>query len=111
MTITIEEARKVLPPEYSQVSDQEIQRMLDYMYLVCNFAWNWQQKHPGETQTNRKKIAPKEPIRNQQRHQANSMPMKWTLDDKIKRHIEHIAHCKCRPIPDTIKKEIQKRLG
>jgi hypothetical protein len=38
------------------------------------------------------------------------MPTKWTLDDKIKRHIEHVAHCKCRPIPDKIKQEIQKRL-
>ena len=46
MTITIEEARKLLPPEYSQISDEEIQRMLDYMYFVCDFAWNWQKEHP-----------------------------------------------------------------
>ena len=110
MTITIEEARKLLPPEYSQISDEEIQRMLDYMYFVCDFAWNWQKEHPWENRADRKKIEPKESTRNQQRHQENSMPIKWTLDDKIKRHIEHVAHCKCRPIPDRIKQEIQKRL-
>lgn len=110
MTLTIEEARKLLPPEYGQISDEEIQRMIDYMYLICNFAYDWQKNHPWENRADRKKIKPKETIRNQQRHQMNRMPMKGSLDDKIKRHIEHVAHCKCRPIPDKIKQEIQKRL-
>ena len=60
MTITVEEARKRLPPEYSQISDEEIRRMLDYMYFVCDFAWNWQKEHPGENRADRKKIEPKE---------------------------------------------------
>ncbi|MEI6672996.1 MAG: hypothetical protein WCL02_06850 [bacterium] len=39
MTITIEKARELLPPEYGQISDEEIQRMIDYMYFICDFAY------------------------------------------------------------------------
>lgn len=109
--ITIEEARKRLPPEYNNISDEDIQRMLDYMYFVCNFAYDWQMKHPWENRADRKKTKPEEPKLNKERHFANKMPVKATLDQKIKRHIEHVAHCKCRPMPDKIKQEIQKRLS
>ena len=48
MTITVQEARKILPAEYSQTTDEEIQNMINYMYFICNFAIDWQEKHPGE---------------------------------------------------------------
>ena len=56
--LTIEEARKRLPPELSQATDKEIQHMLDRMYFVCNFAWNRQINHPGEKFADRKIIKP-----------------------------------------------------
>lgn len=112
MTISIERARELLPPELSQTTDEEIQRMLNYVYFVLDFAWNWQEKHPWETFPKReRKIQDPEPVFNKERHISNRMPLKATLDQKIKWHIEHIAHCKCRPIPEIIKQEIQKRLG
>ena len=111
MTITIEEARKLLPPEYGQVSDEDIQGILDYMHFICDFSIRWHRDHPGETFSDRKKVEPEEPKLNKEWHQANKMPIKATLDQKIKRHIDHVAHCKCRPMPNSIKVEIQKRIG
>lgn len=111
MIIDIEKARKLLPPEYGQVSDGDIQCMLDYMYFICDFSIRWHEEHPGESFSDRKKIEFGKPKINKEWHQDNKMPIKATLDQKIKWHIDHVAHCKCRPMPDTIKKEIQKRLG
>ena len=48
---------------------------------------------------------------NKERHLANKMAPKATLNQKIKRHIDHVAHCKCRPMPESIKEEIQKRIA
>lgn len=110
MTITIDEARKKLGPEYDKLPNEEIQRMLDYMYFVCDFAINRHKNHPGEDFLNRKSTEPASKL-NKERHLDNKMPPKATLDQKIKWHIEHIAHCKCRPIPDSIKKEIKRRIG
>jgi len=109
MTITIERARELLPPEYGEISDKEIQHILDWMYFVCDFAEKRQREHPWESLGKEK---PKEPEAklNKERHQTNKMPMKANIDQKIKWHIEHVAHCKCRPMPDKIRKEIEKRI-
>jgi len=48
MTITIDYVRKKYPKEYLDLSDEEVQRILDYMYFICNFTIDWQEKHPGE---------------------------------------------------------------
>ena len=48
MTITIEKARELLPPEYGEISDEEIQHILNYMYFVIDFAYNKQMKQLWE---------------------------------------------------------------
>ena len=53
----------------------------------------------------------KKKMTNKEWHLANKMPPKATLDQRIKRHIEHMNHCKCRPMPESIRKEIEKRIG
>ncbi len=114
MTITVEQVRERYPKQYWDLSDQEIQCVLDYMYFICDFSVKWHMEHPGESFVNRKKEEldqQKEIKLNKERHLANKMPIKATLDEKIKRHIEHVVHCKCRPMPEKIKQEIKKRLG
>lgn len=110
MVITVEQVREKYPKEYWDLSDWEIQQVLDYMYFICEFSINWHKNHPGESLLKWIKKESEAPF-NEEWHKSNSMPMKGTLDQKIKWHIEHVAHCKCRPIPDKIKQEIQKRLN
>lgn len=109
MTITVEQARNILGPEYDKISDENIERMVAQIYALSSVLVDWHIKHPGKDLFKKEPKEP-EPISNRERHKANKMPIKWTIDDKIKRHIEHVAHCKCRPIPDRIKQEIKKRL-
>jgi len=47
---------------------------------------------------------------NKEWHLANRMPEKPTLEEKINWHILHARNCSCRPIPDSIKKDIGGRL-
>ena len=45
---------------------------------------------------------------NKQWHLKNRMPARPTLEQRIVWHIEHAAHCDCRPLPDKLKAEIAK---
>jgi hypothetical protein len=89
-----------------------MQKLIDRMYRYCHTIIDWHMKHPGEgfLKWTPKESREPEPSFNKERHLANKMPIKATLDQKIKRHIEHVVHCKCRQMPDKIKKEIQKRI-
>jgi hypothetical protein len=42
-------------------------------------------------------------------HLKNKMPVKATLEQRIKWHMEHAKHCKCRPIPAKLLAEIKNR--
>lgn len=42
-------------------------------------------------------------------HQKNKMTVNPTLDERINWHIAHSKNCSCREIPDSIRKEINKR--
>lgn len=42
-------------------------------------------------------------------HDANPMPAKATLDQRIAWHVEHARHCACRPMPASILAELEKR--
>ncbi|MCX5496875.1 hypothetical protein OSH11_19365 [Kaistia dalseonensis] len=42
-------------------------------------------------------------------HEANPMPLKATLDQRIAWHLAHIEHCGCRDLPDGIKAELRRR--
>jgi len=45
---------------------------------------------------------------NKEWHLANKMPKNPTLEQRMAWHIEHVAHCPCRPMPDKLKAEIAK---
>lgn len=45
---------------------------------------------------------------NKEWHLNNKMPKNPTLEQRIAWHIEHEKHCRCRKMPDSIKKEIRK---
>lgn len=98
MAITINYVREHYPKEYGDLSDEQVQEVIDFFYTF------------GYTMVDHLTTSPKSNL-NKERHLANKMPEKATLDQKTTRHIEHVAHCKCRPMPDSIKKEIQRRLG
>lgn len=42
-------------------------------------------------------------------HEKNPMPKNPSLEQRIQWHIAHSKACKCREMPDSIKKEILKR--
>jgi hypothetical protein len=44
-------------------------------------------------------------------HAANPMPLKATLDQRIHWHAEHTRTCACRPVPDSLRKDVQRLLS
>ncbi len=46
---------------------------------------------------------------NKEWHQANKMPKNPTLEQRIDWHLEHSKNCSCRPIPEKLKLEMEKR--
>lgn len=48
---------------------------------------------------------------NKEWHEAHPMPKNPTLEQRIEWHIEHAKACKCREMPKSIQKEIEKRKG
>lgn len=42
-------------------------------------------------------------------HEAHKMPDNPTLDQRIAWHVEHLQNCKCRDMPDTIKRALEER--
>ena len=46
---------------------------------------------------------------NREWHELHRMPKNATLEQRIAWHMEHAKHCKCRPIPEKLAAEIEKR--
>jgi hypothetical protein len=46
---------------------------------------------------------------NKEWHLKNKMPQNPSLEERINWHIEHSKHCKCRDMPESIRKEIKRR--
>lgn len=46
---------------------------------------------------------------NKEWHLKNTMPKNPKLEDRLKWHLEHSKNCKCREMPENIKKELKKR--
>jgi hypothetical protein len=46
---------------------------------------------------------------NKEWHDAHRMPPNATLEHRIAWHLEHAKHCQCRPIPEKLLQEIDKR--
>ncbi len=42
-------------------------------------------------------------------HSAHPMPKDPTFDQRVAWHMEHARECGCRPMPDTLKREIERR--
>jgi hypothetical protein len=43
-------------------------------------------------------------------HKANRMPAMATIDQRVRWHLEHQKHCRCRTdLPASIKAELQRR--
>ena len=49
------------------------------------------------------------PKLNAEWHLKNKMPEKATLDQRIEWHLEHVKNCACRPMPEKLLSEIEKR--
>jgi hypothetical protein len=46
---------------------------------------------------------------NEKWHSAHEMPKNPTMDERVNWHLEHARECACRPIPESIEKEIKRR--
>jgi hypothetical protein len=46
---------------------------------------------------------------NKEWHESHKMPEKPSIDERITWHLDHVKHCKCRPIPEKLLEEIRKR--
>jgi len=42
-------------------------------------------------------------------HAANPMPRRATVDQRIAWHLAHAAACGCRPVPEKLVAEIERR--
>lgn len=42
-------------------------------------------------------------------HNAHVMPERATLEQRVTWHLDHAAHCACRPIPDSVLKVLAER--
>ncbi|MCP1830010.1 MULTISPECIES: hypothetical protein [Bradyrhizobium] len=47
---------------------------------------------------------------NREWHRAHRMPLQATREQRIKWHVAHAAACACRPVPDSIKADVEKLL-
>ncbi|MGX1104416.1 MULTISPECIES: hypothetical protein [Bradyrhizobium] len=45
---------------------------------------------------------------NREWHRAHRMPPRATREQRIKWHVAHAAACACRPVPDSIKADVEK---
>jgi hypothetical protein len=105
----VEEARKILGPKYADITDAQIQGMILFFSKLSHVMIDEYTKDPKAYLNKLNNI--KKSMIDKERHLANKMSPKATLDQKIKRHTAHTANCKCRPMPESIKKEIQKRIA
>jgi len=46
---------------------------------------------------------------NKEWHLKNLMPKNPTLEERIRWHLEHSKNCRCREMPESIRKEIERR--
>ena len=46
---------------------------------------------------------------NKEWHEQHKMPVNATLAQRIEWHMEHAKHCQCRPIPEKLQQEINKK--
>jgi hypothetical protein len=42
-------------------------------------------------------------------HRAHPMPKNPTQDERIAWHVDHAERCGCRPIPESLRREIERR--
>jgi len=42
-------------------------------------------------------------------HERHKMPVKATLEQRIRWHLGHAKHCGCRPVPNSLLDEMRKR--
>jgi hypothetical protein len=47
---------------------------------------------------------------NREWHRQHRMPPRATREQRIAWHVTHAAACACRPIPDSIKPDVEKLL-
>jgi len=46
---------------------------------------------------------------NRQWHEAHKLPRNASLEERIDWHMLHAEHCGCRPMPDSIRRELEAR--
>jgi len=42
-------------------------------------------------------------------HQTHKMPARATFEQRLQWHLEHAEHCTCRPIPQKLLEEMEKK--
>ncbi len=47
---------------------------------------------------------------NEKWHKTNRMPKNPKIEERIKWHFEHVKKCTCRPIPQKLQEEIDKKI-
>lgn len=105
--MTLEKAREILGPKYNDLPDSQIEALIFFFSKLSHVVIDEYTKDPKAYIKKLNDI--KKSNTNKERHLANKMPTNATLDQKIKRHIEHTKHCRCRPMPASIRKKIEKK--
>ena len=113
----LEETKRKLiesDPVFENVELSWIKDFLDLWNSIAMSLKNYHEKYwfdntktiKEETKSQVREI----PQNNKERHKLNRLRSFATLDEKVKRHIDHVANCKCWHMPRYVKKEIEKRM-
>lgn len=46
---------------------------------------------------------------NREWHEAHRLPRNATLEERLNWHLMHAAACGCRPMPESIRRELESR--
>ena len=110
----LEEIKEKLVAGDEKLKDMELWQIKDFLDLYNSIfvgVKNYHIRYELNNQpTIKKTIEPEIPLNNKEWHKLNRLIPFATIDEKVKRHIDHVANCKCWPMPKYVKKEIEKRM-
>lgn len=66
-------------------------------------------RNPDDRAHRLERKVPSVPRLNAEWHQNHRMPKRATLDERLAWHLEHEAHCACRPMPDNLRDLVRAR--
>lgn len=101
----------VMDEKYKDVTLSRFRDFVDLFYSVFTSVKNYHTKYGfSDEPVIEKEVKQQISLNNKVRHKLNKLRPFASIDEKVKWHIDHVANCKCWPMPRYVKKEIEKRM-